>query len=273
MRIGPLALAFLLAQPASAAGVTSAPADRFPELAASYAVVVNDQLLWAKDIDVARPPASLAKLLTAIELLENGWDARALATVSVSAARVAGSRAGLRPGETLTLDDLLTAMLVRSANDACVALVEYSAGGLPQFTYRLNRRARLLGMTQSNFVHPCGLDARGQRTTVRDLLILAKAAVERPEILRRGGALRAEIATQRGRRIELSSTNMLLAMDMGVIGLKTGYTSRAGDCLIALAERDGRRALVVLLNASNRWWGASAAIEQAFLQTGGPPPL
>lgn len=270
MRVASLALWLTVSAPCMA---QSAPTDRFPELAASYAVVVNDRLLWAKDMDAARSPASLTKLLTAIELLDNGWEPTALATVSVAAARAEGSRAGLRAGEVLMLDDLLTAMLVRSANDACVALVENSAGGLPQFAYRLNRRARLLGMARSNFVHPCGLDARGQTTTVRDLLALAKAAAARPEILQRSGAIRAQITTQRGRRLSLNNTNLLLPMDLGVIGLKTGYTRQAGDCLIAVAERDGRRAMLVLLDAQNRWWGASAALEQAFLITGGPPPL
>ncbi len=245
---------------------TAAVADRFPELASSYAVLVDGRLLWARDIDVERAPASLVKLLTALELLSTDWRADASVKVSAGAAGVAGVRAGLRASEILRADDLLTAMLVRSANDACVALAEHAAGSLAAFAVRLNRRAVSLGMAHSFFVHPCGLDAPGQKTTVRDLVLLGVAATRNRDIVSRAGLRSASIATAAGRRVDLQSTNLLLDMDLGVIGLKTGYTRRAGDCLIALAERGNRRVMTIVLNSTNRWWGVSSAIELAFLQ-------
>lgn len=260
-----LALLVLLLAAAPARPAVEASGDRFPELASSYAVLVDDQLLWARALDAPRSPASLVKLLTALELLSASWDSEAIVRVSARADAVVGAQAGLRAGERLRARDLLTAMLVRSANDACMALVEHAAGDPDNFADRLNRRARVLGMQHSLFVHPCGLEAPGQHTTARDLILLGRAASADRDIALRGRAVSAEIETLAGRRILLRNTNLLLDRELGVVGLKTGYTRRAGDCLIALAERGERRVMIVLLDSTNRWWGAGAALEQAFL--------
>ena len=256
----------------AAASAAVAPYDRFPELAKSYAVVVDDRLVWAREPDVPRAPASLTKLITALELLQTRWQPDTPISISATAAAVQGSRAGLRAGESLRARDLLTAMLIRSANDACMALVEQAAPSQAEFSARLNRRAAALGMTRSHFVHPCGLDAPGQVTTARDLTLLAKAAMANGEIGLRAGAASAEIVTLAKRRITVRATNQLLAQEEDVIGLKSGYTNEAGLCLIAVAQRRKHRVTVVMLNAPNRWWGAAAVLYQGFAVSRGMEP-
>ncbi len=237
-------------------------------------MVLDGELIWAGAPDTPRAPASLTKLLTALVLLEQDWKPAAVIRVSRAAAAVEGTRAGLRAGESLTADDALTALLVRSANDACRALVESAAASTAEFALRMNARARALGMTRSHFGDPCGLDAPGQQSTVRDLLRLGAAALAEPRIANRAGRAEARITTiasgggardaASGRAIDLRNSNALLGRVAGTIGLKSGFTSNAGRCVIAVAVRDGHHVWVVLLNAPNRWWVTQGLIEEAF---------
>ena len=256
----PLAVLFLAATAAAQQSVV----DRYPDIAAAYAVAVDGKLQWAGKIDTPRQPASLAKLLTALVLLENGWDPEASVTVSAAAAGVEGSRVGLRRGEQLRAADLLTGMLVRSGNDACLALAEHAAGSVAAFVKLMNQHAARLGMKNSNFVNPCGLDATGQRTTAGDLLLLAEAARGVQEIRRRVAMESAVIKTSAGRELRFNNTNALIGRVPEVTGLKSGYTSGAGNCVIALGERGGHYAMVILLGATDRWWEASGLIAQAL---------
>jgi serine-type D-Ala-D-Ala carboxypeptidase (penicillin-binding protein 5/6) len=155
----------------------------------------------------------------------------------------------LRQGESLAARDALTAMLVRSANDACLALVEQARGDEAAFAEQMNQRAKSLGLTQSHFVSPCGLDAVGQHTTVRDLLQLAAAAIQHPEIALRARAQSAEIRTSSGRVLRFSSTNALIGRE---------------PSLIALAEDHGHRVWIVLLDSKDRWWTASGLLQMSL---------
>lgn len=255
----------------AAVGNAAPVEDRFRGVASAYAVAVDGELTWGGALDAPRQPASLAKLLSALVLLEPGWRPDAEVRVSAAAAGIEGSRIGLRPGEVLRAADLLSGMLVRSGNDACLALVEHAAGDMAAFAARMNRRAAQLGMRASRFVHPCGLDAPGQRTTVRDLLRLAEAARGEPQILRRAGAQSAVVRTRGGRQIRFHNSNALIGREPLATGLKSGYTRQAGNCLIALAGRGGHYVLVVLLDAGDRWWEATGMIAQALGRVA--PPL
>jgi D-alanyl-D-alanine carboxypeptidase (penicillin-binding protein 5/6) len=248
----------------ASAAAQSPVADRYPGIAAAYAVTVDGELKWAGNPDAPRQPASLAKLLTALVLLESDWDPETFVTVSAAAAGIEGSRIGLRRGEQLRASDLLTGMLVRSGNDACLALVEYAAGSAAAFAERMNRHAARLGMKNSNFVNPCGLDAPGQRSTVRDLLLLAEAARVVPQIMQSAGMTSAVVKTAAGRELRFNTTNALIGRAPEITGLKTGYTSGAGRCVIALGERAGHYTFVVLLGATERWWDATGLIAQAL---------
>ncbi len=242
-----------------------APVDGFPKAAAAaYIVVADGRPLWLRNPATPRQPASLTKLLTALVLLDTGWNPDSPVMVSARAAAIEGSRLGLRPGEAIRAGDALTALLVRSANDACVALAEHAAGSLEAFVARMNERARRLGMRDSRFVQPCGLDAPGQRSSARDLLLLAIRAMERPELARRVALSQAVVHTVGGRRLAMRSSNHLLERLPGAVGIKTGYTRGAGKCLIARVRRDGHDVWIVLLGAPDRWWVAAGMIEAAF---------
>lgn len=259
-----LALLYACCAAAAPAAHSILPLDRYPGAAAAYGVVVDGHLAWGRAIDAPRPPASLAKLLTAIVLLDGNWDSQAQIVVGKSAAEMPAICVGLRAGDALTAGDALLAMLVRSANDACAALVEHAAGSLAEFAQRMNDRADRLGMSRSHFVNPCGLDAPGQYTTVRDLLRLAQAAYELPQIADAVARPSASIDTTAGRHLHFENGNLLLSRVDGVIGMKSGFTSAAGRCLIALAHRGTHQVWLVMLDAPQRWSVATGILFEAF---------
>ncbi|MEN9706158.1 MAG: hypothetical protein RLZZ393_2037 [Pseudomonadota bacterium] len=240
------------------------PMDRYPNAAAAYAVAVDDQLVWGKAMDTPRPPASLTKLLSALVALDHHWNADAEVTVSDRAANTEPSRIGLKTGDRVRAGDLLTAMIVRSGNDACIAMAEHVGGTTENFVRMMNEKARSLGMAQSSFRNPCGYDAQGHVSTPRDLLVLARAADARAEISQRASVQRAEFRTLNGRRIAFKNTNAILGRDPDVSGLKTGFTNKAGKCLIALAERGAHKVWLVLLHSPNRWPTASKLLSQGM---------
>ncbi|MFL6605049.1 MAG: D-alanyl-D-alanine carboxypeptidase family protein [Steroidobacteraceae bacterium] len=246
------------------------PVDLFPRAAAAYLVAVNGEALWARAPKVPHPVGSLTKLLAALCLLESGWDADAVVPVSPRAAGTNGTRLGLRAGEQARAGDLLTAMLVASSNDACLALAEHATGDAIVFVARMNARAARLGMRDSHFEHPCGLDHVGQFSTAADLLQLAKAVYAEPWLMRVVSQRYGELRTLQGRRLTYHSSNLLLGRLEGAVGLKTGTTSQAGHCLIATARRGSHTLTVVLLDAADRWSTASVLIEEGFRASAGP---
>jgi D-alanyl-D-alanine carboxypeptidase (penicillin-binding protein 5/6) len=242
--------------------------DPYHRSASAYAAVLDGEMIWASNVDVHRAPASLAKLLTALVVLDTGWQPDALLSVSHDAAHTKHPRVGLHTGDSIRADDALAAMLMHSANDACLALAEHAAGSLDAFAARMNARAAELGMQDSHFVHPCGFDAEGQYSTVNDLLRLAKAAHADPRIAQITAQERATIVSATGRQLTFKNTNQLLGRLGGVVGMKTGYTQHAGHCLIAVAEQSGHRVWLVLLDSPRRWWTAHRIITDAFAAAG-----
>lgn len=249
----------------TAPSLAAAPVDAYPDVAAAYWVEIDGEPVWAGQPDRALPMASLAKLMTALVLAEGGGLDQVV-TVGAGTAQATGTRIGLRPGERYVAADLFTAMLVRSANDACRALADWKGGDLAGFVALMNARAAELGMTRTRFANACGHDAPGQASSVRDLARLARAAIAQPRIALDVRRLRYTLRSQAGREIPMNTTNALLEQVPGAIGLKTGYTPGAGRCLIALAQRDGHEVLVVLLKAPDRWWDSVALLELAFDQ-------
>ena len=251
------------ADPAPAAGI-----DQFPKAAASYLVTLDGVVLWERASDVPRAPGSLAKIMAALVLLEGDWRGDAVVTVSARAASAEGARVGLRAGDRVRAEALLTAMLVRSANDACLALAERAGGNVDTFVARMNARAVEMKLRATRFADPTGLDAKGQASSARDLLRLTEAALKQPVFARLTALKEATIVTESGRSLPVETTNVLLGRLPGAKGVKTGFTAKAGKCLVALAERDGHRVLAVLLDSPDRWWAASAMIEEAFRAAG-----
>lgn len=253
-----VALGLAQAQPSS---------DPFPKAAASYLVAVDGRVVWERAAGVRRPPASLTKMMTALVVLDSGTRADAVVKVSAAAASEGGTRLGLKPGDRVAAGDLLDAMLVGSANDACVALAQHAMGTTKAFVAAMNVRASTMGLRETHFVDPCGHDRPGQVSSARDLRRLADAALEKPAFARAVALDRATLRTAAGRELAVETSNKLLGSLPGAKGVKTGYTAKAGKCLVALAERDGHRVLVVLLDAPDRWWTAAALIERAFEAT------
>jgi D-alanyl-D-alanine carboxypeptidase (penicillin-binding protein 5/6) len=195
--------------------------------------------------------------------------------VSREAARVGGYRLGLRRGQQLSLEDLLTAVLIRSANDAAVAAAEHVGHGLEGFVSLMNAKAEELGMQHSHFANPHGLDEPGHFTTARDMAVLTRVALEQPAFARlvrtrevsvtiwnpgrRGPVARARL---------IQSHNKLLGRVDGADGVKTGYTDGAGRCLVASASRGDRRMIAVLLNDPQRWSDAASLLEYGFEAVG-----
>jgi D-alanyl-D-alanine carboxypeptidase (penicillin-binding protein 5/6) len=254
------ALAALLA-------LASAPArsqpDPFPGAAASYLVIVDGVPLWERAADARRAPASLAKLMSALLVVEEGRLDDEV-TVSRLAAAARGSRLGLHEGERLPAHALLAAMLIGSANDACLALAT-RGGSAESFVARMNARAAKLGLRATRFDDPCGFDSDRQHSSARDLAFLALEAMARPQIAALVGRPELEVATAgRERVFRVKNSNVLIEHFPGVVGVKTGQTRRAGHNLIVLAERDGRKVLLVMLGARDRWWDAHEILARAL---------
>ncbi|GIK85931.1 MAG: hypothetical protein BroJett026_14120 [Betaproteobacteria bacterium] len=254
---------------APAAAAAGGP-DAFPGAAAAYVVLADGQPLWSAHAGRALPSASLTKLMTAL-LVAEATPPEAVVTVGPNAARARGARMGLAAGAKLAAGDLLAGLLMRSGNDACIALAEHVAGSEARFVARMNARARDWGLAQTRFANACGFDAPGHHASARDLAALAARVLAVPGLARLVATTRRTVHGVDGRRYELANTNVLLGLVPGLAGVKTGYTARAGHCLVAYARRDGRDVLVVLLRGRDRWWDAVAMIEQAFERAGAPP--
>ena len=244
--------------------------DTFPGAAAAYLVMADGAPLWAANAERRLPPASLTKLMTALVTVE-ATPLDAVVTVSARAARAGGARMGLSRGTRIVVSELLAGLLIRSANDACVALAEHVAGSEARFVARMNARAQALALADTRFVNACGFDAPGHYASARDLALLAQRLLDTPSLARLVALPRYTARAVDGRKFELASTNVLLGLVPGLAGVKTGFTDRAGHCLIGYAERDGHRVMVVLLGARDRWWDAVAMFEQAFERSRAAP--
>lgn len=238
--------------------------DPYPKAARSYLLELDNEVLWERDAAAPLQPASLSKLLAALVVLDDGWNADRWLVIDADVAATPPTRLGLRTGEEITAGAALAAMLIRSANDACRALVHSVTADTGKFLERMNARAAQIGMTRSHFADPCGFDAPGQYSTATDLLKLARAARGHAVIARLTATPRAELRTRAGRTIHFTNTNQLLGRLDGAEGMKTGYTSQAGQCLIAYARRPGHDVWLVMLGGTQRWWLAHGMIDDAF---------
>lgn len=226
----------------------------------------SGRVLLEKDATRRLPPASLTKIMTALVTLEA---APLQEVVKIDRrAVVHHSSYEFRAGETFLLRDLVTAMLVASANDACEAIAWHVGGDANRFVAMMNERARTLRLNNTHFANPCGFDAPGHYSTAADLAKLTEQALQQPIFAMMVRTLVRDIATVDGtRKMSLHSTNELL-IDPDVNGVKTGYTSKAGRCLIASMFKDGHRLLLVGLNVMDQWEQAARLLHygQSVLQ-------
>ena len=248
----------------------STPADpiRVPRVDASAAILMDldtGQVLFSKAPEQARPVASLTKLMTALVVLdkEKGHLDR---TVRIHPDAVfhhgdygGGSTLGLRPGERLSIRGLLTGLLLGSANDAAEALAIEEAGSVSAFVENMNARAKALGMSQTRFTSPHGLDDRG-RSSAADLMLLlreaSKSSTFHDLVRRRFAVVRSDSA--RPRRIQ--NRNVMLWLYPGASGVKTGFTAGAGFCLMVTAHRDEEELAAVVLGGGDEVFSDAAAL-------------
>ena len=217
-------------------------------------------VLYRKNEDQRMLIASVTKLMTALVVLEQG---EVDETVTVTAAHMAeGSSMYLRVGEKLTLEELLYGLLLCSGNDAALALTE-CAGGVEPFVALMNEKAAALGMKNTHFANPNGLDDEEHYSTAYDMALLACAAANEPTLRRIASTRTVAIG---GRT--LTNHNKLLSRMDGCIGLKTGYTKAAGRTLVSCAEREGHRLVAVTLRDGNDWNDHEMLYDRGFALVG-----
>ncbi len=205
-------------------------------------------------------PASLTKIMSAMVILERGrLDDQA--TVSRRAARTPKIHLRLKEGQVFHVGDLLKAMLIVSANDACVAAIEHVGGTEEKFVEYMNAKAAALGLADTHFSNACGFDAPDHYSTAEDLAKLSEVALSHPVFRELVREERETIEPVDGGRVYvLRNTNRLLGRIPGVEGVKTGFTSKAGRCLIAKVSQNGSDLLLVILNSNRRWHTAVSLI-------------
>lgn len=239
--------------PLSAESAAVFPANA-PSIMAKSAIMIDartGQTLYYKNPDQPRPVASTQKLVTALVLLDNGLLDQPV-TVSTADTLVEPSRLNIKAGEVYPRRQLLTAMMVKSSNDAAACLARTSAGSVRYFAALMNAKAAQLGAYHSHFVNPHGLTAPGQFSTARDMAKIAYAAYRQP-LLR--GMMRLQSYAFRfnsGRVTNLEATNKLLARSSIYTGMKTGYTTASGRCLVTSATLGGREVIFVQLGSDTR---------------------
>ena len=241
-----------------------------PQLGAQAAVLMDyetGQVLYGKNMHLRRAPASTTKIMTAILAIESS---RLEETVKISrrAASTEGSTMHLYAGQLISLRDLVTGLMLRSGNDAAVAIAEHLAGSVDSFVALMNAKAMLLGARETHFRNPHGLTKPDHYSTAYDLALIGRYAMGNPVFAAIVGSKETTIdwLTPSGREGErrLRNTNKLLWLLEDADGIKTGTTAEAGRCLVASASRDGRRLIAVVLNDYARWQDSARLLEYGF---------
>ena len=248
-----------------ASGAVPARAAEQPSVSAASAILVeaeSGRVLFEKNAQEPRAMASTTKIMTALLTLEQ--PDREI-TITEDMIRVEGSSMGLRAGDRLSLHGLAAGMLSVSGNDAANAAAIAIDGSLSAFAERMNRRAAELGLTQTHFVTPSGLDAQGHEMTAADLARLMCYAMENESFASLCGSRQVSVSFEEPEEARTyTNHNKLLTLLEGCIGGKTGYTKHAGRCLVSAAERDGIRLVAVTLSDPDDWNDHMALMEYGF---------
>ena len=240
------------------------------ETSAESAVLMDGEsgrIFYQKDAHTRRPMASTTKIMTALIAAERlDWDKDI--TVSHRAVVVEGSSLGLRGGDKIMVGDLITGMMLTSGNDAANAIAEAVSGDQASFAALMNQRAKDIGMTHTRFVTPSGLDAEGHLSTAYDMALLAKEALKNNRL---ASVFAMKTATIRlgdpKRTVTVSNHNRLLSFYPSAVGIKTGFTKKAGRCLVSAAKRDGVTLIAVTLDCPDDWDDHMRLYDAAFALT------
>lgn len=263
-----LALAATVLAPPVVSQPVGVAASTPPKLTAERWIVYdadNDVVLASWNANDQAPMASVTKVMSSMIVLENE-DLTTLVTVPNFATNARGSTAGLVAGEQWTVGDLLIAMMVRSGNDAALTL-GYHVGGesTDNFVAMMNAKAQELGMTNTSFANPAGLDAEGHYSSARDLLTLIVASQEYPDIQRLSRIKTVTMPPDpNGKERTFTNTNKLLGKFPGNVGLKTGDTPWADKVLLGVTERAGRSIYSVVMHSDDHFGDTSEIVEWAY---------
>ncbi len=213
----------------------------------------SGKILYEKNIDEKLPMASMTKIMSMLlimENIENGslkYEDKVL--ISENASGMGGSQVFLQAGEEYTVDDLLKCIAVSSANDAVVAMAEKISGSVDTFVTLMNEKAKSLGLENTNFANPHGLDNENHYSTAYDMAIMAKELLKHEDILKYTSIYEDYLTKPDGSQVWLVNTNRLVRFYDGVDGLKTGYTTEAGYCLTGTAKKNDLRLISVVMKS------------------------
>ena len=224
-----------------------------PKVLSKYAICIERKtgtILFENDAYEKTAMASTTKIMTAIIAIEKG-NLNDIVTISKKAAQINGSRLDLRENMQISLKDLLYGLMLRSGNDAAIAIAEYISGSTEEFAVLMNEKAKSLGMNNSHFVTPNGLDDDQHYSTAYDMAVLTNYALNNKVFAEIVGTKKISI-NWNGNSREISNTNELLGNYNGVYGVKTGFTFGAGRCLISACKRNGLDVIVVVLGANTK---------------------
>ena len=250
----------LTSLPAQAKQAAVNPAD----LTARAALVLDHQgkVLYARNSDAKLPPASTTKVLTVLTALEHAH-LNEVVKISRNAANTPPSALGVKVGEYYTVRELLYAAMLRSANDACTALAEHIAGSEEKFAILMNRKARMLGATDSHFVNPHGLPDERHVSTVQDLALIMNAAMRNPDFVQIAGTKRIELEWKghHENKTVVNKNKLLTQYDIPVVG-KTGFTNAAKLCYVGVVQGE-QPVTFVFLGAKQLWPEARRMLQMA----------
>lgn len=236
-------------------------------LSAQSAVLIDAssrKILYAGNENKEMPMASTTKIMTALVAAEN-YELKKEVEVSPEAVGVEGSSVYLRAGEKLTMEELLYAMLLESANDAAAAIAIAVGGSIPGFCDMMNAKAEELGLSHTHFMNPHGLAEDGHYTTAYELAVISSYAIENPTVKTIVSTKKRTIPMDNGSGVRLLiNHNKMLRLYDGAIGVKTGFTRNSGRCLVSAAERDGLTLIAVTLNAPDDWNDHAAMLDYGF---------
>lgn len=232
---------------------TSANLNDEPKINSRSAVVIDRKsknIIYGKNENVKKAMASTTKIMTAMVVIQN-TNLNNIVDISKKAAGTGGSRLGLKAGDKITVKDLLYGLLLRSGNDCAVALAEYVAGSVPEFSNLMNQNAQMLGLNNTHFVTPHGLDEEEHYTTAYELAILADYALNNEVFAQIVNTKSYTININKNSKT-LNNTNELLGNLNGVYGVKTGFTNGAGRCLVTSIKRGNLDVICVVLGADTK---------------------
>ena len=228
----------------------------------------SGKILYEKNAHEIRACASITKVMTLLLVMEaidtGNISMDDMVSTSAYAASMGGSDIWLKEGEVMSVDDLIKATVIMSANDAAVALAEHVSGSVDDFVAQMNEKAAELGMKDTVFKNPNGLDEEGHVTSAYDVALMSQALIQHPKIF---DYTLTWIDSVRNGETQLVNTNKLIRSYQGITGLKTGTTGEAGSCITATAERDGMSLIAVVLGSDttdHRFQDAASLLDYGF---------